>query len=254
MLRHLLSVIVTGLAVTLVLCDCARAQRFSRRRQSGQTFDQLEDVGTLQGNERFMRDNRNRRNFVGRDLDNMERFVGRLKGSLQQPANLPTDGVRRRIDRSQTINQPLSPTGPARNQIYYPRIELSGESREMLREANGSVESSVLGTLARSSRMPGSSRISVSVEGRTATLRGEVPSAGDRDLAEVLLSFEPGISSIQNQLSVNPRLEPGPGSLQAWRNRELEDGESWGVLSQGAASEASERSTWESLSVAADAS
>lgn len=113
--------------------------------------------------------------------------------------------------------------------------------------ASDSVESNALKTLGRSSRMPGSSRLSVLVEGRIAILRGEVPSASARDLAAVLLSFQPGISTIRNELSVNPELEPGPGSLQAWRERP-ENQQRWVTLS-GAESEGSE-SSWESVSVA----
>jgi hypothetical protein len=42
----------------------------------------------------------------------------------------------------------------------------------------------------------------VSVEGATATLRGEVASERDRTLAERLVLFEPGIDSVRNELKV----------------------------------------------------
>ncbi|MFO7905382.1 MAG: BON domain-containing protein, partial [Pirellulaceae bacterium] len=214
----------------------------------GRSLEDQESVGTLEGDERFMRDNRRRHDFVGRQLDDLERYIGIVQGSIDAPSRSSVDGIRRRIDRSQSINRPLSPTGPTGNQMYYPRIELTGESREVLMGVSDSVESNALRTLARSSRMPGSSRLSVSVEGRTAILRGEVPSARARDLAAVLLSFEPGISSIRNEVSVNPELEPGPGSLQAWRDRP-ENQQRWVTLSE-AESEGSETSRWESVSAA----
>ena len=90
------------------------------------------------------------------------------------------------------------------------------------------------------------------MEGRTAILRGVVPSADARGLAEVLLSFEPGVSSIRNELEVTPDLEPGTGSLKARRNR-LESQESWVTLGgepeeRGGASEGSaEDSAWETV-------
>ncbi len=46
------------------------------------------------------------------------------------------------------------------------------------------------------------SAIEVSLEERTATLRGEVVSASERDLAERLVRFEPGISRVQNELVI----------------------------------------------------
>jgi hypothetical protein len=44
--------------------------------------------------------------------------------------------------------------------------------------------------------------LEVSVDGRTATLRGEVASRTVRDLAEILTRFQPGISAVQNELQV----------------------------------------------------
>lgn len=248
--RYGSALFMTGLAIGLLLCDDVLAQR-ARRPTIGQALEEQESVGTLEGNERFMRDNRDVDTFVGRDIEDMERFIGHLQGTLDALAGSSVDGVRRRIDRSGTINQPVSPTGIMQNQIYYPRIDLNVPAGESLGVASGSVESSVLDTLARSSRMPGSSRLSVSVEGRTATLRGEVPSADARGLAEVLLSFEPGVSSIRNELEVNPDLEPGPGSLQARRNR-LESRESWVTLGgepeeRGASEGSAEDSAWETV-------
>jgi osmotically-inducible protein OsmY len=51
----------------------------------------------------------------------------------------------------------------------------------------------------------------VSVQGATATLRGVVASARDREMAELLVRFEPGISTVRNELTVQqarPREEP----------------------------------------------
>ncbi|MHB9080346.1 MAG: hypothetical protein ACYC3X_22965 [Pirellulaceae bacterium] len=74
------------------------------------------------------------------------------------------------------------------------------------------------------------------MEGRTATLRGEVPSAADRDLAELLLTFEPGISTIQNELRVNPDLQESEDSLAAIRQRQTPR-ETWTEMSHPAHSQ-----------------
>ena len=46
--------------------------------------------------------------------------------------------------------------------------------------------------------------IEVLVAGRTATLRGAVASARQRELAEIVARFSPGIFQIQNELTVRP--------------------------------------------------
>ena len=47
--------------------------------------------------------------------------------------------------------------------------------------------------------------IEVLVEARTATLRGEVASARQKTLAELLVRFEPGVDEIVNEISVANR-------------------------------------------------
>jgi hypothetical protein len=54
-----------------------------------------------------------------------------------------------------------------------------------------------------------SNRIEVSMEGRTAVLRGEVASERDRALLELLIHFEPGVSDVRNELKVRGRALPG---------------------------------------------
>jgi len=76
------------------------------------------------------------------------------------------------------------------------------------------------------------SRIRIVVTGRTAVLKGEVRSKGERELAGILLSFEPGISVIENELVVTPRLHEMPDSLQSLRNRQTPQSE-WITLSHG---------------------
>ena len=239
---------LTGLLVVALAADTASAQMFGARqvgrplsRQTPPGFNQTqEDVGTLQGNERFIRRNRRPTDFVGPDLRELQRFIGILQATPRGPVTPATEGLRRRVDRSESMNQPLpvNPTG----QMYYPQLEIDVSIAEIVPQP-GSLESNALDTLARSPQMSGSSRIAVSMEGRTAILRGEVPSARDRDLAAVVLSFEPGISAVRNELVVNPQLRPAEGSLQAYRDRESPR-EKWTTLSHGSA-ETSRSRLWE---------
>jgi osmotically-inducible protein OsmY len=53
--------------------------------------------------------------------------------------------------------------------------------------------------------------VEVSLDGQTVVLRGSVASDRDRDLAERLARLEPGISSVRNELLVDP---PAAGLLE----------------------------------------
>ncbi len=56
--------------------------------------------------------------------------------------------------------------------------------------------------LTASSRFLAACHFVVSVEGRTATLRGAVVSEEERELAELVVRVEPGISRVINALKV----------------------------------------------------
>jgi hypothetical protein len=230
------SVGLTVLGLTLVAVP-AEAQMFGPRRL-GQSLSRrpgpgaiqdLEEVGSLQGNERFLRANRRRTDFVGPDIRELQRFVGMLQGRVAGTMPSVTEGLRRRVDRSESMNEPLPPAAP-RGRPYYPRLDISLVAPPP--PEDGVVSQRALETLARSPAMSGSSRIWVLMEGQTAILQGEVPSARDRELAEILLTFEPGISAIENELQVNPDLAGSEGTLSALRQEEAPR-QAWITLSHG---------------------
>jgi hypothetical protein len=113
--------------------------------------------------------------------------------------------------------------------MYYPRLVISFETPAVAAAEADLPARRALDTLVRSPQMSGPSRIVVSMAGRTAILQGEVPSARDREMAEILLSFEPGISTIQNELQVNPDLLEAEDSLSALRRQQLPQ-EAWPTL------------------------
>lgn len=199
-------------------------QPLGRRPGPGSLETMQADVGTLRGTERFIRANRRATDFVGPDIRDLERFVGMLQARARGAVAPTTEGLRRRVDRSESMNQPVPP--PTRGTLYYPRLEVTFDSAV---EDTTALGQRALATLARSPELSGPSRIAVYVEGRTATLLGEVPSARDRELAEVLLSFEPGISEIRNELQLNPNLQETADSLAALRQRQTPR-QAWTVL------------------------
>ncbi len=199
----------------VAICGIVLLGLSSGREAAAQDAESLiGSSGEMLGNERFLRDNRRPTDFVGRDFRDMVRFIGNLQSRLNAQVTPSTQGIRRRVDRSATINEPLTAAPPSRP--YNPRLSI----QLPLTSVNGKLlENNVLDLLANSDQMSGSSRIEVSVAGRTATLQGEVPVAKDRDLAQLLVSFEPGISAIRNELVENPQLRQTPDSLASRREK-----------------------------------
>ena len=75
--------------------------------------------------------------------------------------------------------------------------------------------------------------LEVSMAGRTATLRGTVESEHEKQLAGLMLLFEPGISKVQNELAVapsdstpsaEPRPAPVPSKVPAAQNTQPDQG------------------------------
>ena len=171
-------------------------QPLSQRPQAGRIEQATEEAGQVQGDERFLRDNRRGGDFVGSDRFEQRTFVGNQQGTTNGPVVPSTTGVRPNFDRSQQINQTLQ--RPAQNQPYHPRLELGF--------GTGIAGVQFPGELKRELENPdyfaSSNRYEVLVEGRQATLRGVVADARQRDLAELLVSFEPGIAAVKNELRI----------------------------------------------------
>ncbi len=156
------------------------------------------NVGTLTGNERFLRGNRSRRDFVGSSRSDQTGFVG--AGQAIGVGRVPsaTDGLRIETSDSNRINRPI----PAQSTkgMYYPRLEIGFDIKH-----STSISAAELAAderlLERVVNVTGN-QAQLTLDGRTAILRGTVKSAHDAKLAEQLLSFEPGIDRVQNELEI----------------------------------------------------
>ncbi len=203
-----------GLVIALSLLGSTdlHAQMFGRPRTLGQPLTNrgrgtnttanmdLEDVGQITGSERFLRENRGRASFVGADRSEGQSFVGSEQARTSGVIVSSTAGINPPPDRSNQINRPLPQ--PRRGQMYLPkiRLELGDQTSGTARVAVDSVTARV----QKSAQLASQYRIAVSVEGRTAILRGAVASENEKALAATLALFEPGISRVENQLSVQP--------------------------------------------------
>ena len=194
----------------LVSSDTASAQLFGPRSignplQGRARSGQGSGVGEVQGSERFLRGNRGRRDFVGSDSGDRQGFVGNEQATGSTSTRTSTDGLQRRTDQGREINKVI-PALP-KNGMYYPTLRLGFSLPTTVATDLGQR----LGLeLASSSRFSDRSHFEVLVEGTTAILRGEVSSAAERDVAEVVARFEPGIYQVKNELKV---LQPG-GSVE----------------------------------------
>lgn len=156
-------------------------------------------VGELTGVERFLRSNRTRSDFVGSDLLDRPGFIGSVQGNARGVIRSAITNLRPLVNEQINRMPPEPITRQARP--YAPRYVVGFDYPLPTNEA-------MEATLGRQLlRVPGMERlgpIEVSVVGQTATLRGEVASQHQSDVAEQLVLLEPGIREVQNELIVGP--------------------------------------------------
>ena len=146
---------------------------------------------------RFVRGNRSRQDFVGSNRTDRTGFVG--SSQALGVGRVPSAVENLRIETTKTkVNRPF-PLQPAQG-MYYPRLEIDFESTstqvELLREGPASQE------LRERISQFSSGSVTVTASGNTAILRGSVSSTRASELLEQLLSFEPGIDRVKNELVI----------------------------------------------------
>ena len=161
-------------------------------------------MSTLRGNERFIRGNRRPGDFIGSGTRNRSHFTGSQQGTVGGRVQPATTSLH--VTTPPAVNQP-APSALTASGLYQPTLEIGFD----LPNRTAKLSSELTRHLQASPANRQGSRIAVSVEGRTAILRGEVASESDRTLAEQLVLFEPGISTVQNDLQVK-RSAPKPGA------------------------------------------
>ena len=205
----------------LLLLDgpIAHAQLFGRPRSVGRPLARRagpagqQDVGTLGGNERFLRANRGRTAFVGADQTEGQSFVGSQQAQTSGTIVSSTAGLTPARDQSQQINRPLRV--PAAGKMNLPKITL--QLGDIAPEPSTGPQNSATTRVQMAMSLVSPEVISVSVIDRTAILRGVVGSDEERTLAETLASFEPGISSVRNLLQTRTSAPAHSPSLPAPR-------------------------------------
>jgi hypothetical protein len=195
--------ILTGVLLSLASAHPSWGQLFGPRTfgqpltmRMGPGMGQQMDVGSIQGSERFLRGNRSAADFVGGDAREARTFVGSQQANPTRRVRTAVEGLRERRSVRSSLNQPR---GPLKAGEMYERLSLSPDFVPPSQWVTATVLSE---RLALSLARLGESGIEASIQGRTAILRGTVASARNRELAELMVRMEPGISQVQNRLVV----------------------------------------------------
>lgn len=154
---------------------------------------------TLQnGPKRYLRGNRSRLDFVGSNRTDLSGFVGSEQALGVGIVPSAAESLRLETTKSANINKPL-PMQPAKG-LYYPRLEIAFDSAPKQAELL-SVGDASMNIRERVAQVSGGS-VNVLMSGNTAILRGTVNSVRTSELLTQLLSFEPGINGVKNELVV----------------------------------------------------
>lgn len=199
------------LVVTFIAFESAQAQMFNPMTGArGATFTNqsgwnasAEDVGSIKGSERFLRRNRTRKSFVGRDLNERRRFVGLTQGQMSGSVTSSTAGLD--VEMAESTNQRVVPATETRKYMYDPRLRVDFQvPRPSPQQEAEKITGQLVDSLGSSICGP----VSVLVQGETATLTGLVATERDRRLAALIVLLEPGISKIENELTIAQNANP----------------------------------------------
>jgi hypothetical protein len=154
---------------------------------------------TLQnGPKRYLRGNRSRLDFVGSNRTDLSGFVGSEQALGVGGVPSAADSLRLETTRNAKTNKPL-PAQPAKG-MYYPRLEIAFDTTpsqgELLPVGDASMD-----IRERVAQVSGGS-VNVMMSGNTAILRGTVSSVRTSELLTQLLTFEPGVNGVKNELVV----------------------------------------------------
>ncbi len=181
--------------VMLSLTETAQAQLFSPGQSLRSSDTSLQNAGRLTGDFRHLRRNRRRGDFVGKQNDAPQGFVGNTQGRVQGRAQTATATLRE--EPQIQVNRPRP--APSRTGIYEPRLTIGFDP---VRPSDSDVARQTQASVSRAVSLISPATINVSLTDGVATLRGEVGSAKAKELATLVAQLEPGVESVQNELTV----------------------------------------------------
>jgi osmotically-inducible protein OsmY len=158
------------------------------------------EVGGLQGNERFTRNGRAAGQFVGADGADTANMIGIMAGAQ----NAALQGLSRSLNNMNPNQNRQEGNTRAKKTVRAVRsVEFEYKAPQ------AALINTNLGTrLTKSKAVAAQGNIAVSMEGRTAVLTGAVANEHARDLAARLCLLEPGVSKVENRLTIPEELSP----------------------------------------------
>jgi hypothetical protein len=206
----LLALIATSELASHLFAQQRPSSRMATQRRMGAVGEEsiLEDVGTIEGDERFLRGNRSVQDFVGSDVLDQTGFVGQQAADTTGPVVNAVEDLTRM--RQRNVNLPAARDRP--RGLYRPRLRVSFSYPVL---SNQELGLRIANQLQQTETLTLPPSIEVSVQGGTAILRGSVASQRDRTMAALLARFEPGISNVRNELEVRESIPPPPAGRAA---------------------------------------
>ena len=135
---------------------------------------------------------------MGADQNKGTGFVGNEQARTSGRIASPTGGMKNFADKSSQINRPVP---SLRSTDPYPAVLTLPESWRPKPRTQVQVEQ-LNEIFTNELKRKVNDSIEVSVEARSATLRGEVSSVKDKNLAKLLILFEPGIDVVRNEIVI----------------------------------------------------
>lgn len=188
--RKIAQLVFFGILVA-TLAIPGQAQMFGERSLGG-------TQGMLQGNERFLRGNRSRRDFVGADRVEQSSFVGAQQAIASGRVRSAVEGLAIEAINARRVNRPLPPL-PTRG-MYHPRLELDSSLSNDVDNDVSLRAARAYSQLEERIRRVGGENVEILFSESTAILRGTVDSVRTAQVLAQLLLFEPGIDNVQNEL------------------------------------------------------
>lgn len=208
--RSVMLVAVAFLASTSAM-ETAQAQLFGAR-SLGQPLTRRADsaaaapaamdaAGAVQGDERFLRGNRSRNEFVGSNRSSLQGFIGSEQAIGTGRVRTSVESLGELSDRSAAINRPIAPLRA--DAMYRPRLSISASELATASYTASIANKRDAKLVLRLSRAAGSN-IQITHERDRTVIRGVVASESMAEKLRILASFEPHIDMIESQLLISP--------------------------------------------------
>ena len=182
-----------ALAMTAVLSRAPAGAQANR----GRTVERSETI--MDEDARFLRDSRDASDFIGRRASDETGIVGaRSSGEARESVRSAVDD-NLQIHIETNVNQENTPFIPPQFQLNSPRLQIGFVPRTRTAAA---LDTRLVNRLQSKLPAVATNPIEVLVGEGEVLLRGEVASARDRRMAELLVRFEPGVRQVRNELQV----------------------------------------------------